>query len=304
MNITMDMKADANEKRMQLNLSSTYNQKDLLNATFNVIQNVGYINLDSLYDKTLSTPVEAESFFELFSKGNDVATILENGKNALEVSLKDEYFTKEKETLTIKDKEVKANKSTLVLNEENTKKILKSIISELNNDSSLSALANVTETDKEEIKDALEEYISQCEEIKIEDPVYISIYTYGVKNEFAGIVIKDSIDTISILKTEDDTYTYNINVDETTYTGTITYQENKNTIDCSITLDIEGIRGTIHFKTTSYDSISMDEIDVNNTISIEELSETDQMTILENLQKQEGLVELIEALQKLNLFSF
>ena len=28
MNITMDMKADANEKRMQMNLSSTYNQKD------------------------------------------------------------------------------------------------------------------------------------------------------------------------------------------------------------------------------------------------------------------------------------
>ncbi len=299
MNITMDVKVNAQDKRMQLKLNSTYNQKDLLNAKLNLVKNTFYIDLDSLYDKTLSTPAEAESFFELFSKGNDLTTVIESIYKALEASLKDEYFTQEKETLTIQGKEVKTNKSTLLLNEENAKKILKSITEELNNDTCLSALANLTTTDKEEIKASLEEYISEIEEIEIEDPISISIYSYGIKNEFAGIVIKDSVDSFSILKTEENTYTYKINVEDTNYTGTITYQENKDTVDCSITIDIEGIRGTITLKTKTYNQIQMDEIDFSNTISIEELSESDQMTILENVQKQDGLMELIEGIQAL-----
>ncbi len=299
MNIAIDLKMDTEKEEMEANLTSTYNQKDLLNAKMNVLNNAAYFDLKSIYDKTIVVPFEENNevfneFYSLFNKTEEFNCLLENVKNATNHSLKDEYFTKEKETLILNDKEIKATKHTLLLDNTNIKEINETYQRELHNDDVMNALASISGTSIEEVKNNFEEIIDPTST----ETYYVSIYTHGMKNEFIKLEIKTSKDTFTLSKENDTTYTYILNKDNQNISGTITIE--KDSWNLNLLLNVEDVSGSIQISFKEYNTINIDPIDSNNTIREDELSENEMMIIMENLQKQEGIMDLIQTFSSFN----
>lgn len=143
------------------------------------------------------------------------------------------------------------------------------------------------------------------EEIDFEDETLIvSIYTKGLQNKFVGLSIHDKNDTISILKNTETNYSYEIKVEDKDYKGNIEAKIKDNDINLKVSFDIEGISGSITMDFVENKKVSLPEVDTNNVISVENLSENEAMEILNNLQNKEGIVELIQALTSLNSIGF
>ncbi len=297
LNIAVDVKIDANEEALDMNLSSSYNQKDLLDAQLKVIKDTTYLDLKSLYDKTIASPLEENEAFKelysLFNKTNDFTILLENTQNAFNKTLKDEYFTQEKTTITLDNQEVKATKNTLILDEKNAKEMNEALKNEFSKEEMINALANITNRSVQEIQKELDSMIEE----ENTDTLYIHIYTYGIKNNFAKLEIADSKDSFILTKVNDTTYTYLFDVDNEEVKGTIELE--KDTMKITLDLEIDDILGSISLTCKEYDTVAIDPVDNQNTILESQLSESDANKIMENLQNQDGIMELIEAFQKL-----
>lgn len=303
LHISMDVKMDAKSKAMEMDLASTYNQKDLLNAKMSILKDVAYFDLNSIFDKTIKYPIEDEEgvfeeFYGLLNKTEELNCILENLNNGFTSALKDEYFTKSQETINVNGKDVKATKHTLTLNDENIQKIEQDFKNNVDRDAVMKALASLLNTTVEELEEDAETDFDNEEGIT----TYIHIYTYGLKNEFAKFEIEEENDSIVVTKTDENTYDYTANFDDQKISGTVTIDGEKYTF--TIVLDTEDISGSIEVVYQEMNSVTIDSIDTANTISIDQLSDVDAMQILENLQKQDGVTELLQAIQKLNILSF
>lgn len=294
LNISMDMGVDAKSKKMHMALDSLYNNKELINASIDILDSNAYVYLNDIYDKSLLVPIEGmDEMFSLMENVKDYEIVLKQFKNALDKALKDEYFTKDNTTITLNGKKVKVIENKLTLNEKNIKEIASILSEELNNDEFIESFSRISATTKEEVKEMLNE---MKQEISLEDgTLFVSIYTKGIKNEFAGISIKDNKDVISLLKNTDTNYSYEIKIENENYKGDIEVKTKGKDGHLKISFDIEKIHGSVTFDFVNNKEVNLPNVDTSNAISIENLSETDSMNILNNLQKKEGIVEIIQA---------
>ena len=301
--INMNYGVDITNKTMHFELDSTYNDKDLLAFAMDIKNENAYVELKDIYDKTIVAPVEG--FNDLFENYNveDYKTVLENIYSALEKSLKEEYFTSEETTITSDGKDVKVTSNNLVLNEKNLKEIVLSLTTSLNNDEFITSLANITKTDKEEIKEALEEL--QTEDFTIDETLTISIYTKGMQHEFMGIEMKDeSKNVISLLKNTDTNYSYKIKTDDVNLKGTIDIVSKKDSLDLAITFNYAGYSGKVSMNFTYDKNYNYTEVNTNNTVLADEMTENDLMEIYTNIQNNEGILSIIEEISSLTSLEF
>lgn len=93
--ISMDYGMDAKDKKMHIALDSDYKDKELLKATIDVKEQNAYVFLQDIYNKNLLVPIEGmDEIFKMLEKLNEYEIILKHVKNALDKSLKEEYFSK------------------------------------------------------------------------------------------------------------------------------------------------------------------------------------------------------------------
>lgn len=290
---------DFKEKRMHVLLDTFYKEKELLNATIQFQDENAYVNLKDIYDKTLQVPMEdLDKVFSMVNQ-NDYDIILKQVKNALEQSLKEKYFSKENTNITLEDKSVKVTKNSLLLNEKNLSEILNTLEQELNNDEFIESFARVTNLSREDVKDMLEEIDSSDE--TLENPLTISIYTKG--QGFKGIEVTDGIDSFRLLKVTDTEYTYEIKIDGNTYEGNLELQMKENDIHLKISFAINEINGSITFDFGYTENGKLPEFDTSNVISADSLTEEEQMAIMENLQKKEGIALLMQTILNSNMLN-
>lgn len=303
LNISMDMGVDAKNKKMHIDLDSNYNNKELLKASMDVLDNNAYVFLNDVYNKNLLVPIEEmDEMFSLMENLKDYEIVLKHFKNALNESLKDEYFTKENKNITLNGKSVKVTENKLILDEKNQKELAYALSDELNNEEFIESFSRISDMDKEEVKEMLQE---MKENVELEDGIlYVSIYTKGINNEFAGIEFKDNKDTISILRNTKTNYSYEIKVEDKDYKGDIEAIIKDNDMNLKVSFDIEGISGSVKMDFVENKKVSLPEIDTKNAISIENLSESEAMEILNNLQNKEGIVELIQTITSINSIGF
>lgn len=288
------------EKRMHVLLDTYYKEKELLNATVQLQGENAYVTLKDIYDKTLQVPMEGLD--EMFSMVNqkDYDTILKHLKNALDKALKEKYFSKENANITLDGKSVKVIKNNLLLNEENLSDIIDVLQGELNNDEFIESVARITNLSREEVEDMLEEIDSS--EVTLENPITISIYTKG--KEFKGIEVTDGIDTFSLLKDKDTKYTYEIKTDGNNYKGNLELQNKENDIHLKISFATEEISGSITLEFGYTENAKLPEFDTSNVISADILTEEEQMVIMENLQKKEGIALLMQTILNSSILNF
>lgn len=297
--ISMDYKMDTKNKKMHIALDSDYKDKELLNASMDIEDNKAYVFLQDIYSKNLLVPVEGlEEMFTTMEKAKEYEVILKHVKKALDKALKEEYFSKESTTITLNGKSVKVTDNQLILNEKNVKEIANVLSDELNNEEFIESFSKLTDYSKEETKEMLENLKNNG--IDLEDgTLTISIYTKGLQNQFAGISIHDESDVISILKNTETNYSYEIKIEDKNYKGDIELKVKNNDVNMQVSFDIEGIHGSISMDFIENKNINLPEVDKNNTIAIENLSESEAMEILNNLQTKESITELMQALSSL-----
>ncbi len=302
--ISMNYGMDTKDKKMHISLNSDYKDKELLNASIDIQDSNAYVFLQDIYSKQLLVPIEGmDEMFKTFEKANEYEVILKHVKNALDKSLKEEYFSKKNTTITLNGKSTKVIDNQLILNEKNVKEITSVLSDELNNEEFIQSFSNLMDYSEEETKELLMDL--KNEEINLEDgTLIISIYTKGLQNKFVGLSIHDESDTISILKNTKTNYSYEIKMDGKNYKGNIDIKIKDNNINLKVSFDIEGISGSITMDFVENKNISLPEIDTNNTISIENLNESEAMEILNNLQNKEGIVELVQTITSLNSIGF
>ena len=302
LNIKIDYKLDTNAKKMQMVLNSHYKDKELLDASMNIENDKAYVFLKDIYSKYLLVPSEGiEEIFKTFENTKDYEVALKHLKNAFEKALKDKYFSKENTTISLNGKNVKVVKNNLVLDEKNLKEIAKVLGEELDNNEFVESCSRITKTTEEEIRKRLKEL---KDNIDIEETLTVSIYTKGMQNKFAGISFQDDNDTISIFKNTETNYSYEIKANRQNYKGDMEIKVNNKDKSIKLSFDIEGIKGSVTFNFVSNENINFNEINTNNVISTEDLSNQEAMKILNNLQKKEGIVEFIEAITSLYSSNF
>ena len=287
---------DYKNKIMNMDIDSKYEGNKLLDVNFYAENGNAYVELVDLYDKYIQMPIEDyDSLFNSTSNVDDTKVVLKSVRDALNKSLKDEYFTKEK----IDVDGVKTTKTTLKLDKENYNSIKKDVINELLNDNefldSASALSDTSVDDiKESLNDSLEE-----EEFEGAD---VSIYTKGFDNEFVKFEIVGANDSFSVIQ-DGDTYNFEVTSNENViYDGSLKITENKYDVTCNFTINDKQENNSIKLdlsSSTKYDE-KIDKLDVSNSVNYENMAEEDTNSIATKLLENETIMKLMEDFSKVS----
>lgn len=280
---------DYNQNIMSLDFYSDYGDEDLINMNVYTEYGKGYVYLEGLYDKYIESSIN--NYSDLFEKNtDDYKNILIGLKKAINGSLKDEYFTKEKVTIDSK----KLTKTTLDLTGNNYQEYYKSFTSILLKDKNfLESFAKVT---KQEVKEVEEELQSSLEE---DDGGKIILYTDRFK--FVKIDITSSDGRLVIID-DNGKYSYKLydgEVEIVSGVVSIKTEDNENIILFSYydNEELVGVEFTI--KSSINKDGKVERKDVSNAVNYNNLSDDEIMSIYFKLMDNKGIVKIIEKIPSL-----
>lgn len=287
---------DYKNKIMNMDIDSKYEGNKLLDVNLYTENSNAYVELVDLYDKYIQMPVEDyDSLFNSTSNVDDTKVVLKSVRDALNKSLKDEYFTKEK----IDVDGVKTTKTTLKLDKENYNSIKKDVINELLNDNEfLDSASALSDTSVDDIKESLNDYLEE-EEFEGAD---VSIYTKGFDNEFVKFEIVGANDSFSVIQ-DGDTYNFEVTSNENViYDGSLKITENKDDVTCNFTINDKQENNSIKLdlsSSTKYDE-KIDKLDVSNSVNYENMTEEETNGIATKLLENETIMKLMEDFSKVS----
>lgn len=284
---------DYENKKMNVNLDTTYQKEELLNVDLATKNDIAYIYLEDVFDKYIETPIDGFSeIFESQDMMNEANTIIDEVEKAIKESLKDEYFSSEDAKITLNGKEVKVTKNILTLNSKNSEKLIKDIAKKLNNDKFVKSVAKLTEEDESTIKEGLKSV--QDEKFEMEEEITISIYTKGMMKEAVGFEAKEAENTITILEDTKDNYKFTIKSSDEKIEGNVKITEKNDNVEMDLTIKVEDTKVNIKM-TSSYEyNKKVKDINVSNSVAIDELTTEDQNEITMNLLSNEKIMEIVE----------
>lgn len=306
LSLKYDYRMDMKNKVMAINLDTKYKGKDLLLADVSVQDDAMYIYLKDVFDKYISLPVEETGDMDKIY-GTDMQEVMKNYHivldeidKALDKALQDKYFKSENVTLKLNGKDEKVIKNILELTVENQKEISESLRKSLNNDTFIKSLAALANEDESAIKDMLEN-----DDTILESAGEFIIYTKGFNNQVVGINIHDDITNFEVLVNKKDEYTYSYKDDETEFDGVVIVKEKSDTAaKVDVVCHYDGMKVTVSVDYSFKYNEKIEKADVTNSISFEELTEEQQQTILMNLMKNDGIIELMQAINKISSLHF
>ncbi len=161
-----------------------------LNATF--LEDV--VKVEDAEEIDFSEIKEALNMFKEQLEKNDTKTYTELVKkvnDSLNKSLDSKAMKKSNGKFEVDGKSVSATKNSLILDEDTLQTMVETFCNELiEDDEFLSDLANVTETDKGDIKEGLKEIKDTIKDVDMEDDIIINIWTKGLLNSCVGFSIE------------------------------------------------------------------------------------------------------------------
>jgi len=257
-------------KSIVLNLDSKYNNKDMLKGNAYIANEKMYLNIDEMNDRYITEDLEGfNEVFETLKYQKDIKIIIEELKNAINKSLKDEYFKSEKVKMNVNGKQSSVNKITLLLNYDNTMDLTRGILTNLKSNNKFldsyvnlmksgSALNNaiITEVTKEDIIREIDKMIKKTEEepISKEGDIIINLYTKGLKADFVGaeavIQSNNKEAKISLINDKKNIYTLTIKSPEEEFTLPI--KEENDTYTFEYNQGSNMLTGSANFKTNDY----------------------------------------------------
>lgn len=318
----LNLGVDISKNLLTLDAKLNKDNKELLNANLNYINNNLYLEAKQLLNKVIllnssdmDTPIlDYDSFKKLdFNMLNDIDILTKLMKDTLSDFVTEKDITTEKETITIKDtkRNVTTYKITLANNrlEDFNKKLQEKIT---NSDTLMKDLATLLNVKEDEVKDAILDNPILAENLEI------VIYREGLLDNYIGgkIIIDDmELNVINTTDYGEITFAdFNITREKDTYTIDLaSLDENLNNIiikeiddnNYEITLNTNNLKPikitmqkenkdkinlslnyeetTIKLELNVKYNVNLDLIDTNNAIHIDELTEDEQTKMTSNL---------------------
>ena len=299
--VSIDYEIDYTKKDALLGINTKYDNDKLLNLDVYLKDNKGYVLLEDLYDKYISVDVgDIDSLFET-TDVKDSKTVFSEVRSAITKSLKNEYFTKSKEEITIDGKKVEVTKNILSL-DKNGEAIAKDVLTYLNNsDKFVESFSNISKLEKNEIKSMIEEELKSLEgsNSSVQHKVSLSIYTKGLMNEVVGVELSyvegDDEMLIRFIEESDNNFVFELSAEEK-LKGKVKLTENADKTIIDFEMSDETVDNKIGLTITSYVDYGskLSSVNVTNSVDVNELTEEDQTEIVTKLMENQVVQKLME----------
>ena len=259
-------------KKVLGRVSSKLNNEELIDAKLYIEKDRAYYFVKGFLDKYvdggktdyLDTIKENQNTYE------NIDYLYKFIINSLKSNLKDEYFTKTSEKLTIDGKTINTKKITLNLDSKNGNELIDNIISDLKNDKKASKIIKGYNIKLEDVEDG--QAFSSHE--KMTFSVYADNFSYKILRY--DISVKNSVDDVLVtyldqetdivevysynekqstikITNKDNVYDFDILDDNDKKIADFTYTDNKNKKELSYSLSMDGttLKGKVSSNTTN-----------------------------------------------------
>lgn len=280
---------DYDKNIMSLDVKSDYDDKDLLDIGVYTEYGRAYFSLDGLYDKYIDTAVD--NYSKLFERDyDDVKNVIKGVKSAYEESIKDKYFIVEKVTV---DGE-RLTKTTLDLTDENYQEWNRNFTQALlENDIYLDSYAKIADMEVHEVKKELEEALEEEKDYEGEQYILYTKMFDMVKFEM------NNPDYRVVVKINDGNYEYELyekGIEFANGNVEMNLADSKNVIAVSYYDIQEAMAVEVTVNILVEENGLVERKDVTNSISTDDISDEDIMTIYNKLMENEGLISIRDEL--------
>ena len=179
---------------------------------------------------------------------DDINYIVKAYKDILIDSIDEKDLEKSSDTIKIDGKDTKVTKVSYKLNSKNLEKLSKNIIDKTLDDKELlKKLAEITDTDVDDIKEELKESKENLEIDNDDLKMTLDIYTKGFMNTFVGLNLKvDKDNYLNVVVNKDDTKVTIKVGSETTFVATIKeYNDEKIDVDYDVKVSGTKVSGNL-----------------------------------------------------------
>ena len=314
-------------KNALIKLGVDYDNDKLIGGRvyYNSNDKMAYGYIEELFDKYFKMDLSSSDYNEMNETFNDIFETQSEMKLGEKVSLKKavkilkeeisdklnkEYFSKENCKINVASKEVKTTKFKLILTEKQFVEMLQSICKELSeNDDFLECWE-----EKDKIKDALVQLSNQLNETEKNDEVKIefNIYKKGILNKFVKFEInmyevnnEDEKISFDIVKENDKRYLFNakseIEKENVEFSGDVNIEKiDSDTYKYVVGSNIPEFGNiTLNIEVSNKLNGTIENVNKSDAVSLEDLTEEEQETIYNNLQKMK-LYEVLQNIYKNN----
>lgn len=309
--LKLNISTDLKNNLFSSSLGAIYQEGNLFDLKAYYEKNSLYLNLGDLYDKNLK--IESEEDLSNISIA-DYKIMYEEIKTALIKSLNYGYYTKSTEELKYKNKNILVNRILLTIDENSSIEMNDSIMNYLKeSEKFISVYSKVIEKDEIETFQELEKI---QKEFKFDGIIEIVLYSKFLTNELMKIEYNNIDDNSNIIfnKTNDNTYEIvsnqnnvetksNIKIDKNVIevvstsdevTSNIKYDLVKKSFESTSSYKMGNTTINLNLDFIYSTDSSVEKVDTENSIMIDEFGEEDNMIIQENILKNETLMKLIE----------
>ncbi len=316
MTLNMGMQMDVENRQEIIDLGLQYDNESVIDAKVYYDSENVYAYFDEIFDRYIEidmTEEEKSQIDEIFGSVNtnteDTEAIMEIIAEELKNQINEEgTFEKDKVTIEIAGEEEKVTSSTLILNQKEFVKVIANMCSNLaDNEEFIGYFDDTAKETLEQLAEELEET-----ETNTKDTIEFTIYTKGLFNKsFVGFEVElysdddDLTVTFTVLKEDDGVYSYNVEEKDSStkmdiLSGTVETEKEEDSTDekkgktaVSVTIPDTGtIKIEVDYSILYNQGI--DTIDIQESVSINDLTEEDLQAIIEKLMERPLIGELIE----------
>lgn len=282
---SFSLKQNLDSKKMLYQIDSKLNNDQLIDAKFYIEEDKEYYFVKGFLDKYIESG--ESSYFENLEENQNTYDNIEYLYkfliDSLKNNLKDEYFVKTNQVITIDGEKINTKKITLKLDENNGNELLENILKDLKADKKANEILTSLDEDFEdaEVEDAIEEgqeitfsvyvdnlfYHIQKYELTVDDSYEEVLITY-VDQEKDIIEIysdKELASSIEITNEDDNSYVINIFDEEHEKLANISLKNTKTSSEMSFDIDVDDyvVKGKV---TSKYSNIIKNKSYDNKTI--------------------------------------
>lgn len=295
-----------NNNYIIMELYSKYQNDKLINlkAILNNEDMTAYIYLEDIFDKYLKTNLSLENEITNIENINYNA-IINSIYKAFSNIIQEEDFERAFDKININGKETKVYRNSIIINQNNYKRITTSIIEELLHDEDFIKEVNKLFKDKD-IKETLNELISKINESIFKEVIKINFYTKPnlrqqlLKLEIARINENDKYHLTFTKINERELIVDVTNNNEQIATININRNSDNNMIiNYNFNNDGNEIKFSLNMFYEKLDKI--EKVNTNSNVEINNLKSEDTTQIITNLMENKILINLINDIN--NIFS-
>lgn len=189
------------KKDNELSLNAFYKNKKLYAnlSTYQELIDLGEVDVTEFEDLFAELEEIKATIDELNISKEDITYLVTKFSSLLVESIDTSKLTQEKETIKLNGKELEVVNNKYLIDYDNAQRTAKFIIEEIAKDNKvLEIFSKISGEEKDDIKESLLEGLDELSENEVDEEtkkqkMYISIYTYGNKNDIIGYSCKDDI---------------------------------------------------------------------------------------------------------------